>query len=100
MEGAVTGDLFFRWLAEKEFERLAGADGGVELGVAARGVGTEVNEIFGAMVGGHGFADFAHGVFLAGRSDLAGEATDRLEDIDGGVVAGGAEVARERERMM
>ena len=82
-------------LAE-EIEQLgAQTDAGVELRIGARDVGAELDQVLGVAVGGERAANLARGLFLRGGGDGAGETADGVEDVDGRVVALGAELARE-----
>lgn len=52
-QGALAIDFLFGGLFEELFEGGAGADGGVEHRIAAGGVGTEVDQVFGTAVSRH-----------------------------------------------
>src|ERR1035437_8131523 len=69
----------------------------VELRIGARDVGAELDQVLGIAVGGERAANFARGLLLRGGGDSVGETAYGVKDIDGRVVALGAELAGKEE---
>ena len=93
LEGGVRAGILFQ-----EFQQLRPQpDGRVQLRIRAAGVRAQVDQVFGALMRGHGFADFERGFFLFGRVQPRRQPAHRLQNVDGRIMPRRAQLARKND---
>src|SRR5271169_6246196 len=83
------GDV--RFLLQEIEDLRSEPNGGIETRIRTRGVGAEINQVFGPLIFGERLSKFTRGFSLFGLRDAAREAADGIENIDGGIMAARAQ---------
>src|SRR5579862_6050114 len=86
-----------RILLQKIDDLGAAANACVQAGIAARGVGSELDEVLGIVIERERFPNLLDLRDVIRRRDPRRQPAERLANIDGRILAGGSQIARQNE---